>query len=105
MPEALPLAALGLGRIMVCVLIHEWSEEMPSRMPWASPSCAPAPRMAPFFAPRAPKGVIAEDVPAPLRPFIHMYNRSVRIRGQGRSRKSYFCAEMFRACQAWSLVT
>ena len=36
-----------VGLIMVCVLIQEWREEMPSRMPWASSS--PFPPFPPFF--------------------------------------------------------
>jgi hypothetical protein len=46
----LPPPILGCGRIIVWVLIHECSEDIPSRMPWAS-SPAPPP---PFLTPPIP---------------------------------------------------
>jgi hypothetical protein len=44
-PESVPLGPSLVGRIMVCVLIHEWRLEIPSRIPWASsapagPACS-----------------------------------------------------------------
>ena len=63
-PPSLPLLPMpGCGRIIVCVLIHECSEDIPSRIPCGSPPSAPPPP-----APRSP--ILPPPGPANPIPFL-----------------------------------
>ena len=67
-PPSLPLLPMpGCGLIIVCVLIHECSEEIPSSMPCGSPPSAPPPPPPPPRGPILPPLGAANPIPF-LRP-------------------------------------